>query len=154
MHQRGTVFCAHPIGRSPQANAGFGNGARGELQRRNGNFPKTENTVDFRERVSRSIWPSKLGLSCDRILPERGILFFGGEVSVRGMFLPAGEIFLPEKLPFRCVCKRCICWGIFRLEETRKQRSAFSYHLSARGHGWLRRLRNEAWKNLKSASTR
>ena len=29
-HQRGTVFCAHPIGRSPQSNAGFRNeGERG-----------------------------------------------------------------------------------------------------------------------------
>ena len=91
MHQRGTVFCAHPIGRSPQANAGFGNGARGELQRRNRKIYQTEGAADFREGISRSIWPSKLGLSCDRILPERGILFFGGEVSVRGMFLPAGD---------------------------------------------------------------
>ena len=129
---------------------------RGELRRRNRKFYQTEGDADFREKVSRSIWHSELRLStCDRILPARRILSFGGDSRLVVCFCWLGKgSLLPEKLPFRCVCKRCICWGIFRLEETRKQRSAFSYHLSARGHGWLRRLRNEAWKNLKSASTR
>ena len=129
---------------------------RGELRRRNRKFYQTEGDADFREKVSRSIWHSELRLStCDRILPARRILSFGGDSRLVVCFCWLGKgSLLPEKHPFRCVCKRCICWGIFRLEETRKQRSAFSYHLSARGHGWLRRLRNEAWKNLKSASTR
>ena len=37
--------------------------ARGELLWQNRNFYRTEDDADFRERVSRSIWPSKLGLS-------------------------------------------------------------------------------------------
>ena len=36
------------------------------------------------------------------------------------------DYLLPEKFPSLCVFKRCICRGVFRLEETRKQRSAFS----------------------------
>ena len=44
----------------------------------------------------------------------------------------------PGELPSRCVFKRCICRGTFRLEETRKQRSAFFENLSAREYGWLR----------------
>ena len=111
-------------------------------------FPKTGNTVDFREWVSRSIWPSKLGLSCDRILPERGILFFGGEVSIRGMFLPAGDgLPFPGEVPhFAAFLNAAFVGGPTVLSKTRKQRSAFSEFLSARGYGWLRRLRNEAWK--------
>ena len=55
---------------------------RGELQRQNRKFYQSEGTADFRERVSRSIWPSKLGLSGYRILPARGNLSFTGEVSL------------------------------------------------------------------------
>ena len=80
VHQRGTVFCAHSIGRPPQANAGFETWVKGELQRRNRKIYQTEGAADFREGISRSIWPSKLGLSCDRILPARGILSFGGKI--------------------------------------------------------------------------
>ena len=66
--------------------------ARGELLWQNRNFYRTEDDADFRERVSRSIWPSKLGLSGHRILPAGGILSFGGEVSLqRCVFLSAGE---------------------------------------------------------------
>ena len=53
---------------------------KGELQRRNRNFYRTEGDADFRERVSRSIWPSKLCLSCDKFLPARVVLSFGGKV--------------------------------------------------------------------------
>ena len=101
---------------------------KGELQRRNRNFFQMEGDADFRERVSRSIWPSKLVLSCYRILPARGDFI----VCRRSFFsvvcfcrLGRGSL-LPGELPLRCVCKRCICRGTFRLEETRKQRSAFS----------------------------
>ena len=38
--------------------------------------------MDFRERFSRSIWPSKLVLSCYRILPAKWILSFAEEVSL------------------------------------------------------------------------
>ena len=55
---------------------------RGELQRQNKKFYQSEGTADFRERVSRSIWRSKLRLSSYRILPARGILSFIGEVSL------------------------------------------------------------------------
>ena len=42
---------------------------------------QTEGATDFRERVSRPIWPSKLGLSTGyRILPAKVILSFASEV--------------------------------------------------------------------------
>ena len=63
----------------PQANAGFRNRARGELQRQNKKFYQSEGTADFREWISRSIWRSELRLSGHRILPAGGILSFGGE---------------------------------------------------------------------------
>ena len=47
---KGPVFWVHPIGRSPQANAGFRNRARGELQRQNKKFYQSEGTADFREK--------------------------------------------------------------------------------------------------------
>ena len=47
--------------------------ARGELLWQNRNFYRTEDDADFRERVSRSIWPSKLGLSSYKFLLARGI---------------------------------------------------------------------------------
>ena len=62
---------------------------KGELLWRNRNFYRTEGDADFRERVSRSIWPSKLGLSCYRILPARGILSFGGKVRLL-LYVSAG----------------------------------------------------------------
>ena len=101
---------------------------KGELHRRNRKFYKTEGDTDFRERVSRSIWPSKLVRSCYRILPAKWILSFTEEVS------PAlcvsvgwgGVLFCRRSSLFVTFFKRCICRGTFRLEETRKQRSAFS----------------------------
>ena len=44
-------------------------------------FFQMEGDADFRERVSRSIWPSKLVLSGYRILPAKWILSFIEEVS-------------------------------------------------------------------------
>ena len=63
---------------------------KGALQRRNKKFYQSEGTADFRERVSRSIWPSKLVLSCNRILPARGILSFGGKVRLL-LYVSAGR---------------------------------------------------------------
>ena len=149
MHQRGTVFCAHPIGRPPQANAEFETWVRGELQRRNRNLSRMEGDADFRERIRRSIWPSKLGLSCDRILPARGILSFGGKVRLL-LYVSAGwgGGLFSEKVPLsRCVFKRSICRGTFRPEQNQKTAKSLCEPSSARGYGWLRRLRNEAWKN-------
>ena len=51
---------------------------------------KRQFRLDFRERVSRSIWPSKQGLSCYRILPARGILSFGGKVRLL-LYVSAGR---------------------------------------------------------------
>ena len=46
-----------------------------------GKFFQTEGAADFRERGSRSIWPSKLCLSCDKfLLASAGVSF----VSVGG----------------------------------------------------------------------
>ena len=91
--------------------------------------------MDFRERVSRSIWPSKLGLSSYRILPARGILSFGGKVRLL-LYASAGweeSVFCRRSPLSRCVFKRSICrGGPSVLSQTRKQRSAFFEHLSAR----------------------
>ena len=57
-------------------------GVKGELRWRSRNLSQTEGDADFRERVSRSIWPSKLGLSGYRILPAKWILSFTKEVSL------------------------------------------------------------------------
>ena len=92
---KGTVFCAHPIGRFPQANAGFRNGDKGELHRRNWKFCQKEGDADFRERVSRSIWRSELRLS--------GLVV---------CFCRLGKgCLLSGKFPSQYVFKRCICWG-------------------------------------------
>ena len=55
---------------------------RGELQRQNRKLYQTEGATDFRKRISRPIWPSKLGLSGYRILPAKWILSFTEEVSL------------------------------------------------------------------------
>ena len=122
---------------------------KGALQRRNKKFYQSEGTADFRESVSRSIWPSKLVLSCNRILPARGILSFGGKVRLL-LYVSAGRgkgYLFSKKFPsLAAFLNAAFAGGTFRLEQTRKQRSAFFERLSARGYGWLRRLRNEAWK--------
>ena len=92
MHQRGTVFWVHPIGRSPQSNAGFQKvGERGASTAKQKLKPSGSSdwtsgrgsAVRFGPaRVSRSIWPSKLVLSCYRILPAKWILSFTEEVSL------------------------------------------------------------------------
>ena len=85
--------------------------------------------MDFRERVSRSIWPSKLGLSGYRILPAKWILSFTEEVSQRCVFLSAGEgfSFVGEVLfSLRSLNAAFVGGGPSVLRKTRKQRSAFS----------------------------
>ena len=74
---------------------------RGELRRRNRKFYQTEGDADFREKVSRSIWHSELRLStCDRILPARRILSFGGDSRLVVCFCWLGKgSLLPEKHP-------------------------------------------------------
>ena len=97
---------------------------------------------------SRSIWPSKLGLSCNKFLLARVVLSLCmGEDLLVVCFLWLGQLYLlPGKFPSRCVFKRCICWGTFRLELNQKTAERLFESASARGDGWLRRLRNEAWK--------
>ena len=67
---KGAVFCAHPIGRSLSQMQDFERLVRGELQRRNRKFYQSEGDSDFRERISRSIWPSKLCLSGYRFVGD------------------------------------------------------------------------------------
>ena len=55
---------------------------KGELRGEAEIKTKRQFRLDFRERVSRSIWPSKLVLSCYRILPAKWILSFTEEVSL------------------------------------------------------------------------
>ena len=70
----------NPIGRSPQTNAGFRKlGERGASMAEQEALPNGR-CHGLPGEVSRSIWPSKLGLSSYRILPARGILSFGGKV--------------------------------------------------------------------------
>ena len=88
---------------------------KGELLWRNRNFYRSEDEEDFRKRISRSIWPSKLGLSCNRILPARGILSFGGKVRLL-LYVSAGRgkgYLFSKKSPSLCVFKRSICRGDF-----------------------------------------
>ena len=122
----------------------FESWVRGELRWRNRKLYQTEGAMDFRERVSRSIWPSKLGLSSYRILPARGILSFGGKVRLL-LYASAGweeSVFCRRSPLSRCVFKRSICrGGPSVLSQTRKQRSAFFEHLSARVCGCLRQRR-------------
>ena len=106
---KGAVFCAHPIGRFPQANAGFRNGGeRGASAAKQKLKPSGS-----------SDWTSGRG-SAVRFGPASWSSLVIEFCQLREGYL------LPEKLPFHCVCKRCICRGSFRLEETRKQRSVFS----------------------------
>ena len=91
----------------------FESWVRGELRWRNRKLYQTEGATDFRERVSRSIWPSKLGLSGYRILPARGILSFGGKVRLL-LYASAGweECVFCRRSPLsRYVFKRSICRG-------------------------------------------
>ena len=123
--------------------------ARGELQRRTRKFCQAESAADFREGGgSRSICPSKLGLFCNKFLLARVVLSLCmGEDLLVVCFLWLGQLYLlPGKFPSRCVFKRCICWGTFRLELNQKTAERLFESASARGDGWLRRLRNEAWK--------
>ena len=134
---KGPVFCAHPIGRSPQSNAGFQKvGERGASAAKQKLKPSGS-----------SDWISGRGFDLAQQAGPLVIEFcqLGGFIVYRRSFssvvcfcwLGRGSL-LPEKLPFHCVFKHCICRGAFRLEKTRKQRSAFFENLSARGYGWLR----------------
>ena len=62
---------------------------KGDLQRQNETLSKPEDTVDFRERISRSIWPSKLRLFGCEFLLARAVLSFGGKVSLL-LYISAG----------------------------------------------------------------
>ncbi|OUN33815.1 hypothetical protein B5G27_09985 [Lachnoclostridium sp. An76] len=72
---------------------------KGELQRRNRNFYRTEGDADFRERVSRSIWPSKLGLSCYRILPAGGGLLLAERFSLGYVSAGWRRLLFVEEVP-------------------------------------------------------
>ena len=121
---------------------------RGELQRRNRNFFQTEGAADFRERVSRSIWPSKPGLSGYRILPVKGILSFTEEVSLALCVSPGwGRVFFGRESSLLVTfLNAAFVGGPSGLRKPENSEAPFRNFLSARGYGWLRRLRNEAWK--------
>ena len=121
---------------------------RGELRWRSRNLSQTEGDADFRERVSRSIWPSKLGLSGYRILPAKGILSFTKEVSLALCVSVGwgGVLFCRESSLLVTFLNAAFVGGPSVLRKPENSEAPFRNFLSARGYGWLRRLRNEAWK--------
>ena len=81
--------------------------------------------MDFRERVSRSIWPSKLVLSGYRILPAKWILSFTEEVSP-ALCVSVGwgrAIFCRKSSPSTAFVNAVFVGGPSVLSKTRKQRS-------------------------------
>ena len=104
--------------------------------------------MDFRERVSRSIWPSKLGLSGYRILPAKWILSFTEEVSpALCVSVGWGRVFFGrESSLLVAFLNAAFVGGPSGLRKPENSEAPFRNFLSARGYGWLRRLRNEAWK--------
>ena len=100
---KGPVFCAYLIGRSPQANAGFRKvGERGASAAKQKLKPSGS-----------SDWTSGRGLAV-----RFGSASFASLVI---SFCWLGKGFLwPGEFPFRCVFKRCICRGTFRLEQNQK----------------------------------
>ena len=100
---------------------------RGELQRQNRKLYQTEGATDFRKRISRPIWPSKLGLSGYRILPARGIYRLAEKFVFCCIFLPAGVgLSFAGNIPFSLRFETLHLSGASVLSKTRKQRSAFS----------------------------
>ena len=102
---KGTVFCAHPIGRSPQANAGFQ-----KVGERGASAAKEKFKLS-----GSSVWTSGRGLavrfgaaSCASLVIEfcqqGGILSFGGEFFpiVCFCWLGMGRL-LSKKFPSLCV---------------------------------------------------
>ena len=82
--------------------------ARGELRRRKGNLYQVEGPADFRDPAS---WASLVIEFCQ-----------------------LGGIYrLPEKFPSRCVFKRCICRGTFRLEQNQKTAKRLFRNIFQRG---------------------
>ena len=100
---------------------------KGELRWRSGKFYQAEGAADFRERVSRSIWLSKLRLSCNKFLPARGILLFASEVfSLLYVSAGWGRVFFGrESSPLFAFLNAAFAGGPSALGKTRKQRSAF-----------------------------
>ena len=126
VHQRGTVFCAHPIGRSPQANAGFGNGARGELQRRNGISPKQEIPWTSGSGLAVRFGPASWASLVIEFCQKGGFYFLAEKFPSVVCFCRLGmDYLLPEKFPSLCVFKRCICRGPFGLSKPENSEAPF-----------------------------
>ena len=84
--------------------------------------------MDFRARVSRSIWLSKLRLSCDKLLLAGGGLSFGGKVRLL-IYISAGRgrgVFCRRSSRFAAFLNAAFVEGPSVLSKTRKQRSVFS----------------------------
>ena len=128
---KGPVFCAHPIRRPQQANAGFQKvGKRGgaSATKREFNLSKPEDTVDFRERIRRSIWRSELRLSCDKLLVVRVVLSFGGKVSLL-LYISAGWgwiAFCRKSSPLSSFLNAAFVEGSSGLKKTENSGAPFS----------------------------
>ena len=127
------VFWVHPIGRSPQANAGFR-----KLDERGTSVAKQEFFIG--RKVTRTsgrglavrFGPASRASLVISFCWQEGFYLFAENFVSCCVFLLDGEggLFCRESSPFCYVCKRCICRGTFRFEQTRKQRSAFSKALN------------------------
>ena len=105
---KGTVVCAHPIGSSPQTNAGFQKvGERGVSAAKQKLKPSGS-----------SDWTSGRGSSV-RFGPASWSSLVIEFCQLREGYL------LPEKLPFHCVFKRCICWGPSGLRKPENSEALF-----------------------------
>ena len=136
----GTVFCAHPIGRSPQANAGFRKlGERGASAAKQKLKPSGSSDWISGRGLAVRFGPASWSSLVIEFCQQSGFYRLPKKFLQRCVFLLAGEgSLLPGELPSRCVFKRCICWEPSVLRKPENSEASFRNSLSARGYGWLR----------------
>ena len=136
--------------RSPQANAGFRNGGeRGASAAKQEFIPSVRYGWTSGRGLAVRFGPASWSALVIEFCQQSGFYRLPKKFLQRCVFLSAGEgFYFVGEVPFslRSLNAAFVGGGPSVLRKTRKQRSAFSEHLSARGYGWLRRLRNEAWK--------
>ena len=125
---KGSVFCAHPIGRSPQANAGFQKaGERGASAAKQKLKPSGSSDWTSGRGLAVRFGPASWSSLVIEFCLLGGFYLLAESFSLLYVFAGWGWVaFCRRSSPLSAFFKRCICRGTFRLEETRKQRSAFS----------------------------
>ena len=137
---KGTVFCAHPIGRSPQTNAGF---------RKVGERGASAAKEKFKLSGS-SVWTSGRGLAVRFGAASRASLviefcLLGGCYLLAESFFPlyvfAGwgwVAFCRRSSPLSAFFNAAFAGGPSVLRKPENSEAPFRNFLSARGYGWLR----------------